>query len=163
MKNRNPNLQPGSSPPKSRGVSKVHSAPVFRLNRVIGWTSLMMGALMGLILGLWSFDGPLPSPAWIGGYGDVSRRLLRLAHIAFFGLGILNLLMTNEARRWQGLTPSPVIAALMNIGNLLLPVTLIAAAAFPPFKYLLPVPALCIFAALGGMTYGVWNHEYRMR
>ena len=47
-------------------------------------------------MGLWSFDGPLAAPAWIGDYGDTALRLLWLGQIAFFGLGILNLLLVKN-------------------------------------------------------------------
>ena len=55
-----------------------------------------IGAGSGLIMGLWSFAGPFTSPALLGDYADVSRRLARLGHIAFFGLGILNILLARE-------------------------------------------------------------------
>ena len=67
-----------------------------RQNQIVAWVSLAVGVLTGLILGLWSFDGPVSTPAWLGDYGDTSRRLARLGHIAFFGLGILNILLTRE-------------------------------------------------------------------
>lgn len=132
-------------------------------NRIIGWTSLAMGAVSGLVLGLWSFNGPLPSPEWIGDYGEVSRRLLRLAHISFFGLGMLNLLLVWELERSGRAMGARAIPFLMNAGNVLMPILLTAAAIYPPLKYLLPLPALSVLAALAGMAYGVWNHEYRMR
>src|SRR5205823_1345599 len=68
-------------------------------NRRIGWASACVGAASGLILGLWSFDGPFTVPEWLGEYDQVGRRLARLGHIAFFGLGILNILMAGELRR----------------------------------------------------------------
>lgn len=76
-------------------------------NRRIGWTSAAVGGITGLILGLWSFDGPFPVPGFLGEYGDTSRRLVRLGHIAFFGLGILNLSLP---RNWSasGLGKEPV-------------------------------------------------------
>ena len=66
------------------------------LNRVVAWLSLAAGAGTGLIMGLWSFDGPVAAPAWIGNYGATPRRLLRLGHIAFFGRGIVNLLLVKN-------------------------------------------------------------------
>ena len=58
-------------------------------NRAIGWSSLLTGVLLGLLLGMWSFDGPLAVPALLGDYDETPRRLLRLGHIAFFGLGFM--------------------------------------------------------------------------
>ena len=66
------------------------------LNRVVAWLRLAAGAGTGLFMGLWSFDGPVAARAWIGNYGATSRRLLRLGHIAFFGLGIVKLLLVKN-------------------------------------------------------------------
>ena len=123
-------------------------------NRVVGWASLAVGAGTGLILGLWSFDGPFAVPDWLGDYGDTSRRLARLGHIAFFGLGILNLLL---ARELPGLKDGArrIAAHTMNFGNVFLPLTLFAAAAWHPLKYLMPLPASAVFVALAVTAMGV--------
>jgi len=60
-------------------------------NRAIGFTSMLIGVISGMVLGLWSFGGPIPVPEVIGAYDDLSRRFLRLGNIAFFGLGIINI------------------------------------------------------------------------
>jgi len=118
-------------------------------NRVIGWGSLSTGVLTGLILGLWSFDGPLSTPAWLGEYGDTARRLARLGHIAFFGLGILNLFLARELLRLPLSARARRIAAVtMNFGNIGLPLTLFLAAAYPPAKYVLSIPASSVLVAL---------------
>ncbi len=109
--------------------------------------SLAVGAGSGLILGLWSFDGPMAVPVWIGEYGDTSRRMVRLGHIAFFGLGILNILLARELPRLSD-RAGRIASPAMNFGNVFLPLTLFAAAAYPPLKYLLPFPALAVFLAL---------------
>ena len=127
-----------------------------RANRIVGWCSFVLGITAGLIMGMWSFNGPLPVPEFLGEYDDVSRRLARLGHIAFFGLGIINLLLARELPR---LTLKPTIrrvaSAAMNFGNLFLPLTLLAAAAYHPLKYLMPIPATSVFVALVIMAWGV--------
>jgi hypothetical protein len=130
--------------------------PVGEWNRRIGWVSTCLGAATGLILGLWSFDGPFAVPGWLGEYDQTSRRLARLGHIAFFGLGILNLLLAGELRRipfgrWGRRTASWA----MNFGNVFLPLTLFAAAAYRPLKYTMTAPALAVFIALAVTAYGV--------
>jgi hypothetical protein len=118
-------------------------------NRIIGWASLAMGAATGLIMGLWSFDGPAPVPEWLGGYDDVSRRLARLGHIACFGLGILNLLLARElAGGAFARVPRSLASVTMNFGNVFLPLTLFAAAAWRPAKYAMSIPASAVFVAL---------------
>ena len=124
-------------------------------NRAVGWSSLALGAVTGLILGLWSFDGPMAVPEWLGGYGDTSRRLARLGHIAFFGLGILNLLLARELPGLRLRAGQRRAASLaMSFGNIFLPLTLFAAAAYRPFKYLMPLPALAVTLA---MVLGAWG------
>jgi hypothetical protein len=119
------------------------------MNRRVGWLSLAAGIATGLVMGLWSFDGPLAPPAWLGGYADTPRRLARLGHIAFIGLGILNLLLAHELPRSAlGPTGRRVAARAMNAGNIFLPLTLFAAAAWPPVKYAMALPATCVFVAL---------------
>jgi hypothetical protein len=118
-------------------------------NRATGWASIAVGIGVGLIMGMWSFDGPLPVPQWLGEYGDTSRRLARLGHIAFIGLGILNILLARElmqssldARRKR------LASAAMNFGNIVLPLALFAAAAWRPAKYVMGLPATAVFIAL---------------
>ena len=110
---------------------------------------MAVGAGTGLIMGLWSFDGPVAVPGWLGEYGDTSRRLARLGHIAFFGLGIINLLLARELARWQsGRRAGRICSQAMNFGNVGLPLALFAASAWRPLKYLMPWPALAVFLAL---------------
>jgi amino acid transporter len=118
-------------------------------NRPVGWWSLVVGIATGLVMGLWSFDGPMATPAWIGEYADTSRRLIRLGHIAFVGLGILDILLANELTR-SLLDPRRRLLAsrLMVAGNIGLPVALFAAAVWPPAKYVMGVPAMCVFVAM---------------
>jgi hypothetical protein len=119
------------------------------LNRTVGWACLAAGVATGMLMGLWSFDGPFATPAWLGEYGDTSRRLARLGHIAFIGLGILNLLLVQELSRSSlGEQAKRAASTAMNLGNVLLPITLFVAAAWHPAKYVMAFPATCVFVAL---------------
>ena len=128
-----------------------------RSNRAVAWTGICLGAGSGMIMGLWAFDGPLSPPARSVDYGDTSRRLLRLGHIAFFGIGYLNLLLAWDLPSFGlGQRAKQVAARCMNFANLFLPLTLMAAAAYQPFKYLLPVPATSVVVALCLVAWGTW-------
>jgi hypothetical protein len=131
--------------------------PPWEWNRRVGWLCACLGVLTGSVMGLWSFDGPLPPPAWLGEYGDTARRLARLGHIAFFGLGILDLLLAHELRR-SALGPSSKRLAswAMIFGNIVLPVNLFAAAAYHPLKYFMGVPVSAVFVAFVLAAYGAW-------
>lgn len=110
---------------------------------------MAVGAMTGLVMGLWSFDGPVPVPGWLGDYGSTARRLVRLGHIACFGVGILNLLLVAEAERRAFLNSTSQWASrLMNLGNVGLPLGLFVAAVVPPAKYLLALPAMAVTISL---------------
>ena len=127
----------------------------FSRNRVLGWTSLAAGVGVGLVMGLWSFDGPLQPPAWIGEYTDTSRRLVRLGHIAFLGLGFIDILIERElARSSLGRAGRAIASWSMVIGNVLLPIALFGAAAYRPLKYFMAIPATSVFLALVLAAYG---------
>ncbi|HET9480948.1 MAG TPA: hypothetical protein VFP98_04260 [Candidatus Polarisedimenticolia bacterium] len=122
----------------------------------MGWACMACGVGTGLLLGLWSFDGPAAVPAWIGDYGDTSRRLVRLGHIAFIGIGVLNVLLGRELPRMRLEPPAKRLASYsMNFGNILLPLALFAAGAWRPLKPLMAPPALAVFLALVVAAWGV--------
>jgi hypothetical protein len=53
-----------------------------------GWLLVAASMAAGLLLGTFAFDGPLPAPGFIGGYGDLPRRLIRLGHASAIVLGL---------------------------------------------------------------------------
>jgi len=129
---------------------------ICRRNLALGWVSLAIGVASGLVLGLWSFDGPAPVPQWLGDYDDTSRRMARLGHIAFMGLGFTNILPAGElARRGRAISWRRAASAAMYFGNVLLPLSLFAAAAYRPLKYFLPVPSVAVSVALAIVAFAV--------
>jgi hypothetical protein len=133
-------------------VGRVRTSPSI----AVGWCSIAVGAIFGLVLGIWSFGGPVPVPGWIGGYDELPRRLLRLGHIAFFGLGILNIMLARQirtSRSGRSARASRFALGAMNVGNVLLPVLLVVAAVFEPVKYALAVPATAVTLAV---VAGAW-------
>ncbi len=52
-----------------------------RFNLIAGWTSMIAGAVSGAAIGLF-----FHREEWMGGYASLRRRMIRLGHIAFFGL-----------------------------------------------------------------------------
>ena len=57
------------------------------VNLLTAWVWILAGFGSGTLLGL-----GFAREDWLGGYASMRRRLYRLAHISFFGLGGLNLL-----------------------------------------------------------------------
>jgi len=114
------------------------------------------------VLGLWSFDGPLDVPSWIGAYDDTSRRLVRLGHIALIGLGILDILLGRELPHSRlGPRLRRVASLAMIFGNAFLPLTLFAAGFQRPLKYAMALPATSVFVALVLAAWGARAVEDR--
>lgn len=74
-------------------------------NEVFGWVWVLAGILAGLALGM-----RFHREDWLGGYASHPRRLLRLGHISFFGLGFLNILFALSGAQ-AGLPPERLALA----------------------------------------------------
>ena len=64
------------------------------INETFGWVWVLVGLLTGLGLGM-----GFQRDDWMGGYASFRRRLVRLGHISFLGLGILNILFAISGPR----------------------------------------------------------------
>src|SRR2546421_2773802 len=106
------------------------------INLLIAWLWLSLGFLSGLLLGLF-----FHRENWLGGYASLRRRLYRLAHISFFGLGFVNLCFYLTIRT-LALSPASVAAAswALVLGALTMPVCCLLAAHFPRTRPLFTVP-----------------------
>lgn len=63
-------------------------------NLYAGWIGMLAGCLAGAVTGLFFHD-----PDWLGGYASWPRRMVRLGHIAFFGIGFINVIFALSAER----------------------------------------------------------------
>ena len=108
-------------------------------NLVVGWAGMLGGVLTGAVIGLF-----FKREDWLGGYGSFPRRLARLGHIAFFGLGFVNILFGLTT---MGLEPSPWLATAswsLVIGAAAMPVCCFLTAWKRPFSHLFPIPVLAV-------------------
>jgi len=112
--------------------------PVADANAVVGWTLMAFGAVSGALIGL-----GFHRESWAGGYASFRRRLMRLGHISFFGLGILNVLFGLYAASLPEMAGSLSVAswALM-VAGCSMPAVCFLAAWKEPFRHLFPIPVL---------------------
>lgn len=114
------------------------------LNILVGWVAMLSGALSGAVLGLF-FD----RDGWAGGYGSFRRRMLRLGHISFFGIGFLNLLfgLTLMAVSLPT-THSRIASAGFLVAVIAMPACCFLTAWKKPLRHLFPIPVLAVLAGI---------------
>ena len=111
------------------------------INITAAWMGFLLGAFSGAVPGLFFHD-----PDWLGGYMSWPRRLIRLGHISFFGIGFLNLGI--------GLTgnllgvESSVASLLMLVGAVAMPAVCYASAFRPAFRHLFFIPAGSVLVSI---------------
>ena len=124
------------------------------LNILVGWVAMLSGALSGAVLGLF-FD----RDGWAGGYGSFRRRMLRLGHISFFGIGFLNLLfgLTLTAVSLPT-THSRIASAGFLVAVIAMPACCFLTAWKKPLRHLFPIPVLAVLAGIIPVLLG-WPYQ----
>ncbi len=114
------------------------------LSIVAAWLSFAAGVLAGATTGLF-----FARPDWLGGYASWPRRMVRLGHVSFFGLGFLNLGygLTVPALGLERGAAAP--ALLLVAGAVAMPLVCYLSAWRPPFRHLFCVPVTAVGAAVG--------------
>lgn len=82
-------------------------------NLTAGWVGITLGALWGVALGAF-----FHREGWLGGYDSWARRLLRLGHVSFFGLGALNIAAAVTIRGWGLEGDAVALASILLLGAL---------------------------------------------
>ena len=117
---------------------------------LIAWSAMLLGVFAGAVGGLFFHDDK-----WAGGYGSFRRRMLRLGHVSFFGLGFINLLF--------GLTLNAVIlpasytriaSAGFLVGVITMPLCCFLAAWKKPFRHLFPLPVVSVLVGIISILLG---------
>ncbi len=125
---------------------------VIQINLLAGWIALLGGVISGLVMGLFFHQ-----ESWLGGYGSFRRRLLRLGHIAFFGLGFINLFFALSAAAMPiSMRFVQVASAGLIVGALTMPMVCFLTAWRSSFRNFFPIPALSVFVALVSVLTGWW-------
>jgi hypothetical protein len=107
------------------------------------WIGLLLGCVAGAIPGLFFYRSD-----WLGGYGSWPRRMLRLAHIAFFGLGFVNLSFALTARTLGLDTGLRAVSILLIAGAVTMPAVCYLSAWKPVMRHLFCIPAMSVTAGI---------------
>lgn len=113
-------------------------------NLLLAWLWIVLGFVFGLYLGL-NFH----RDDWLGGYGSLTRRLYRLGHISFFGLGFVNLLYFFTLRITPLSGPTVGVSSWSFVlGAVTMPICCLLMAHVPRLRPLFALPVTCL--TLGG-------------
>ena len=108
----------------------------------IGWIGLLLGVLSGAAIGLF-----FHREDWMGGYNSFRRRLTRLGHISFFGLGFVNFFFA-ISHQIAGVSDdwAKPAAIAFAIGAAAMPTCCFLSAWKKPFRHLffIPVSSVCL-------------------
>ncbi len=104
------------------------------INLTAAWMGFALGCVSGAVPGLFFHRAD-----WLGGYTSWPRRLIRLAHISFFGIGFLNLGMGLTCTKLG--IDAGAASGLMLIGAAAMPAVCYLSAFKPAFRHLFFIPA----------------------
>jgi hypothetical protein len=113
---------------------------ITQINLVLAWLWLLLGFVSGMMLGLF-FRGE----NWLGGYASFKRRMYRLGHISFFGLGAVNLLFCLTVQNFSLAGPLVHFASwTFVVGAMAMPVCCVVMAHFPKAHLIFSVPVVSL-------------------
>ncbi len=112
----------------------------FNPNLFLAWLWILLGFVTGMVLGMF-FHGE----NWLGGYGSFKRRMYRLGHISFFGLGAVNLLfyLTTQNLSLSGAAIGIASWAFI-VGAIAMPACCMVMAHFPRAHLIFAVPVVSL-------------------
>jgi len=122
------------------------------LNLLIAWIWMLAGFISGALLGL-----RFARENWLGGYASFRRRLYRLGHISFFGLGFMNLAFGLTVNTLDGASTALLTAAswLFLMGAVSMPMCCLVMAHRPNAKPLM-LFSVPVGSLLSGATLTLW-------
>jgi hypothetical protein len=105
---------------------------------------MLMGVISGAVIGLL-----FHRKNWLGGYAARPRRFVRLGHISFFGIGLINLFYGMSITPMAIPADAALWGAWMLLGALItMPICCFLTAWRVSARHLFPIPVIC---AAGGI------------
>jgi hypothetical protein len=121
--------------------------PPGQINLMLAWLWILLGFVSGMVLGMF-----FQRENWLGGYASFKRRMYRLGHISFFGLGAVNLLFFFTIKNLPAVGPLVSVASwALVVGAVTMPVCSVLMAHFPKAHMIFAVPVLSLIAG-GALT-----------
>jgi hypothetical protein len=118
------------------------------LNAIAGWIGIVAGLVVGVIFGAFFHRAD-----WLGGYASWPRRMLRLGHISFFGVALLNLAYAVTLKHLGWPEPPALVSIALAAANFLMPVACGLAAWRPRWRNVFALPVACVLCGVGGLLW----------
>ena len=120
------------------------------INLFLAWVGLLLGFVSGMLMGL-----KFHQENWLGGYTSYPRRMIRLGHISFFGLAMVNLMFYFAAQAFPAITFSVSVASwLFVVGAITMPICCGLMVISPRWRHAFAVPVLSLIT---GATLTLWE------
>lgn len=113
------------------------------INIYAAWIGFLLGCIAGAIPGLF-----FHRENWLGGYSSWNRRMIRLGHIAFWGIGFLNLSFGLTVHALEVTSGISTASLLLIIGAVAMPLVCYLSAWRPFFRNLFFIPAMSVTVAI---------------
>jgi hypothetical protein len=123
------------------------------INLIGGWLAMLCGVLSGAVVGLFFYRDD-----WMGGYNSFRRRLTRLGHISFFGLGFINLLFVATSTQLALSARFLTVASWgLLLGAITMPICCFLTAWRKPMRHLFPIPVISVATGIVAIVAGWWR------
>ncbi len=121
-------------------------------NVYAGWLSMFFGCVAGAVVGMFFYK-----ENFLGGYTSWRRRMVRLGHISFFGIGLINLLFGLSVKALP-LAEFPTLASvLLIVAAVAMPTICYLSAIKGVFRHLFFIPAGSAMIAIALLLWKIYQ------
>jgi hypothetical protein len=119
-------------------IDTVEEEEMQTLHMYAAWIGIFLGFVAGTTMGLFFHN-----ESWLGGYSSWSRRMVRLGHISFFGIALINLAYALSLTVASNLA-SAYASVLFIFGAITMPLVCFLSAYKKKFRHLFFIPVLSL-------------------
>jgi hypothetical protein len=113
------------------------------INWAVGWGLVLLAFLSGAVLGMgWHRE------EFLGGYASFRRRVVRLGHVAFAALGLMNVVFALSPLPTPGTMPARLASVFFIAGGVMMPLVCFLTAWRAAWRHLFILPVLSLIAAV---------------
>ena len=132
-------------------MDSMNSTNIQGLHLIIAWLGVFGGVVAGAVMGLF-----FHKETFLGGYASWPRRMVRLGHIAFFGLAILNFMFAKTVTTIDLHRCITLCSRLLLVATVTMPLLCYLSAFRRYYRHLFFIPAGSVLLASGLLLWRVF-------